>query len=261
MENRRAQILAQEISTRLDVGAAIGEELYRRLFEVLSDMAVEGVGDDGAFALLLHDVRAAYRYDGASKLEGFDVGACWAAMSLMDACGTHIERESNWRECVAEARGHRSLFEALEKMPGANQRELAEELGCGASNVSQRLARLEPYRLFVSSVEGKSKRYYLTPKGKRALEEVRVSDVSSSPDMETVQLQAALFKSRATGNATIFRFEQGPEFHIPTSNAATGEEVGRRAAFRSSGNKALGWASIPDASFSNSFSGRYPAYV
>lgn len=92
MGEKKSQILAHEIIARLDAGRAVGEELYRRLFAVLSDMFVEGTPDDGSFAMLLHDVRAAYRYDGASKLEGFDIGACWAAMSLMDSCESYANR-------------------------------------------------------------------------------------------------------------------------------------------------------------------------
>lgn len=260
MGDKKSQILAREIVARLVAGHAVGEELYRRLFVVLSDMFVEGTTDDGSFAMLLHDVRAAYRYDGASKLEGFDIGACWAAMSLMDSCESYADRVSMWRECVAKASRYRALLEALEKMPGAKQRDIAEVLGCGASNISQRLARLEPYKLFVVSVEGKSKRYYLTPKGERALETVRTREDVASAEIKRMLVNAVLVEEIDTGNKAVVRFDPRPELEVPTIGVAVTNENrlkelpshgGRRHAKQAIGQGGL---------LNNAFSKRKPVY-
>ncbi|MBR3315752.1 MAG: hypothetical protein IKG18_16630 [Atopobiaceae bacterium] len=173
MQYANADVLAHDIERRIETGHEVGEELYRKLFGLLAEaISTRDYGVE-AFELLEHDVKAAYVYGNASEWDEFDFGACWGAFSLLEACASYSERLLEDQERIEVVRRHEDLFRAMAKRPGITQKELANELCCGASNVSQILARYERYRLYLVSPEGKSKHCYLTAYGERALAEVR----------------------------------------------------------------------------------------
>ena len=182
MGHVNADVLAHDIERRIKTGHDVGEELYCKLFGLLAEAILTGDCGVEAFELLGHDVKAAYAYGNAPGWDEFDLGACWGAFSLLEACASYGERLLEAQERIEVVRRHEHLFRAMSERPGITQKELANELGCGASNVSQILARYERYRLYLVSPEGKSRHCYLTAYGERALAEVRACEPSSRRD-------------------------------------------------------------------------------
>ncbi len=72
--------IAREVLKRLQLGEPLGEELIRKFIRFLPELYKDSNGYDD-FAKLRHDVFSAYRYDHADRLIGFDLGACWGAIS------------------------------------------------------------------------------------------------------------------------------------------------------------------------------------
>lgn len=72
--------IAREVLKRLQLGEPLGEELIRKFIRFLPELYKDSNGYDD-FAKLRHDVFSAFRYDHADRLIGFDLGACWGAIS------------------------------------------------------------------------------------------------------------------------------------------------------------------------------------
>jgi len=72
--------IAQEVLKRLRLGEPLGEELIRKFIRFLPELYKDSNGYDD-FAKLRHDVFFAFRHDHADRLIGFDLGACWGAIS------------------------------------------------------------------------------------------------------------------------------------------------------------------------------------
>lgn len=72
--------IAREVLKRLRLGEPLGEELIRKFIRFLPELYKDSNGYDD-FAKLRHDVFSAFRHDHADRLIGFDLGACWGAIS------------------------------------------------------------------------------------------------------------------------------------------------------------------------------------
>lgn len=72
--------IAREVLKRLRLGEPLGEELIRKFIRFLPELYEDSNGYDD-FAKLRHDVFYAFRCDHADRLIGFDLGACWGAIS------------------------------------------------------------------------------------------------------------------------------------------------------------------------------------
>lgn len=72
--------IAREALKRLQLGEPLGEELIRKFIRFLPELYKDSNGYDD-FAKLRHDVFSAFRHDHADRLIGFDLGACWGAIS------------------------------------------------------------------------------------------------------------------------------------------------------------------------------------
>lgn len=72
--------IAREVLKRLQLGEPLGEELIRKFIRFLPELYKDSNGYDD-FAELRHDVFSAFRHDHADRLIGFDLGACWGAIS------------------------------------------------------------------------------------------------------------------------------------------------------------------------------------
>jgi len=72
--------IAREVLKRLRLGEPLGEELVMKFIRFLPELYKNSNGYDD-FAKLRHDVFSAFRYDHADELIGFDLGACWGAIS------------------------------------------------------------------------------------------------------------------------------------------------------------------------------------
>lgn len=87
MDKLKSEILVSELLSRLQAGYVINEEYYRRLFRMLGETLECTDKMDESFEELKHEVYHAYRIEQVSHLAGFDYGALWAVMCLIDKCG------------------------------------------------------------------------------------------------------------------------------------------------------------------------------
>ena len=96
--------IAQDVLKRLQVGRPLGDELLTKFILFLPELhknSDECNGSDN-FALLRHDVVSAYRLNHADRLIGFDLGACYGAIS-------EVERVSqDYSKMVAKNNGLRN---------------------------------------------------------------------------------------------------------------------------------------------------------
>ena len=84
--------IAREVLKRLRLGEPLGEELIRKFIRFLPELYENSNGYDD-FAKLRHDVFSAFRYDHADRLIGFDLGACWGAISEEESVSLDYAQE------------------------------------------------------------------------------------------------------------------------------------------------------------------------
>ena len=84
--------VAREVLKRLRLGEPLGEELIRKFIRFLPELYRDSNGYDD-FAKLRHDVFSAFRYDHADRLIGFDLGACWGAISEEESVSLDYAQE------------------------------------------------------------------------------------------------------------------------------------------------------------------------
>lgn len=109
--------IAREVLKRLRLGEPLGEELIRKFIRFLPELYEDSNGYDD-IATLRHDVFSAFRYDHADRLIGFDLGACWGAISEEESVSldyaqaiTSLRVEnSKLRELVRHLYEYRQLY-------------------------------------------------------------------------------------------------------------------------------------------------------
>jgi len=84
--------IAREVLKRLRLGEPLGEELIRKFIRFLPELYKDSNGYDD-FAKLRHDVFSAFRHDYADRLIGFDLGACWGAISEEESVSLDYAQE------------------------------------------------------------------------------------------------------------------------------------------------------------------------
>lgn len=194
MDKKQETILSQRVESMLSMNNPIDEELFGRLFSMLAE-SLRDQPSSGSPSLLdlEEDVAARYAYDNASEMEGFATGACWGALELYRECLATYQRAQGARQWAQLIRKHYDLFSIINKEPGISQGTLASYLHETKSNFSQKLARLEKYQLFVSSLVGRTKHLYLTQRGAEALAaveyEMAVGSVSADEDVRLVHAE------------------------------------------------------------------------
>lgn len=115
--------IAREVLGRLRLGEPLGEELVRKFIRFLPELYKDSNGYDD-FAKLRHDVFYAFRHDHADRLIGFDLGACWGAISEEESVSLDYAQEitslrvsnSKLRELVRDM--WRFTGTACKKYPG-----------------------------------------------------------------------------------------------------------------------------------------------
>lgn len=84
--------IAREVLKRLRLGEPLGEELIRKFIRFLPELYEDSNGYDD-FAKLRHYVFSAFRHDHADRLMGFDLGACWGAISEEESVSLDYAQE------------------------------------------------------------------------------------------------------------------------------------------------------------------------
>lgn len=134
--------IAREVLKRLRLGEPLGEELIRKFIQFLPELYKDSNGYDD-FAKLRHDVFSAFRHDHADRLIGFDLGACWGAISEEESVSLDYAQEitslrisnSKLRELVRSVLvlRHDSVFKwldaAMAEVYGTSFTAQARELG------------------------------------------------------------------------------------------------------------------------------------
>lgn len=173
MDQVRITGVVQDIRRGLQSGGGtIDEMTYLDLFDVTAEAIAQLPTRCSQVEDLLQDIGAAYTYGDFDKLEGFAVGACWGSLKTFDACREAKRSTERANAALDVMREHYGLFAEMGEHPGITQGELAQALSKTKSAMSQLLSRLAVYSLFSVSIAGRSKHYYLTRLGERALDEV-----------------------------------------------------------------------------------------
>ena len=173
MNNESMRVVLNRITSRIESGSRrIDGETYAQFFEMLSEVIA---GDADAPSDLEDLERLAYAakaYDRADELPGFDVGALWGSFGTLDAVRRLRGAEEEERRLALMIERHRDLFSTVSANPDITQGELADALGTSRSNLSQILARIEPYRLLHANPVGRSKHYRLTRRARQLFDEI-----------------------------------------------------------------------------------------
>ena len=155
----------------------VDSETYEQLFRGIAEVLASFADRINELSELRDATYAMRNYDCAYLLEGFDIGACWGAMKVAEAFERQERDVEIRRQCLDKLRSKEQwrILEAIGNQPGITQGDLARELGKSASNLSQMLSRILPYRLVTISIDGRRRHYSLTAFGREMLDEVRVS--------------------------------------------------------------------------------------
>lgn len=172
MDKRASERVIERVIEFLEAdGCGIDTATYEQLFRSISE-ALENVAEcAGQYSELRRLTYAQRNYARANELEGFDIGACWATMKVVEAVERKGRDAEDRQQCLLLLEKYSRLFECIACHPGVTQGELASLLGKTPSNLSQVLSRVTPFRLIDVTICGRTKRYSLTPYAKRILED------------------------------------------------------------------------------------------
>lgn len=105
--------IAREVLKRLRLGEPLGEELIRKFIRFLPELYKDSNGYDD-FAKLRHDVFSAFRHDHADRLVGFDLGACWGAISEEESVSLdYAQTIMNYAQVITSLRINNSKLREL----------------------------------------------------------------------------------------------------------------------------------------------------
>lgn len=134
--------ITREVLKRLRLGEPLGEELIRKFIRFLPELYKDSNGYDD-FAKLRHDVFSAFRYDHADRLIGFDLGACWGAISEEESVSLDYAQEitslrvenSKLRELVRDMMRYYFMPSTIDRKQRETELiERASELGVEEDN-------------------------------------------------------------------------------------------------------------------------------
>ena len=124
--------IAREVLKRLRLGEPLGEELIKKFIRFLPELYKGSNGYDD-FAKLRHDVFSAFRHDHADRLIGFDLGACWGAISKEESASL------DYAQAITSLRINNS---ELRELVGDMWTYITEPVG-KRNNLKERLARFD----------------------------------------------------------------------------------------------------------------------
>ena len=173
MDKQSVSIILKRVSTRLfSKRRKIDGETYTRFFEVLANVLTGRDEQSEELDTLRHKILIYGSSASARDLEGFDVGASWASMRLLEECERLRSEADERRSCSAMVRRHVKLLQIVDQNPDITQKELAGKLSVSQSSLSQTLSRLKPYGLLVVSRMGRNKHYDLTLQAQQLLHDM-----------------------------------------------------------------------------------------
>ena len=170
-----AVVLDRVISCLESKDRRIDSETYEQLFRGITEVLAYFADRATELSELRNATYAMRNYDRAYLLEGFDIGACWGAMKVVEAYERQEGDAEAHRQCLDKLRSKEQwrILEVIGNQPGITQGELASELGKSPSNLSQMLSRILPYRLVAIAIDGRRRRYSLTAYGREVLHEIK----------------------------------------------------------------------------------------
>lgn len=120
----------------------------------------------GAFAQRLQDMFVYELFDELTTDMVFRLGACWGGVTTVEKCEEHQRDSEHEKEELRYIGKHQDLFDGINEKPGRCHHEIAEEMGVSDSRLSQIIKEGKLHQLISTSIQGRSKHYYLTRKGK-----------------------------------------------------------------------------------------------
>lgn len=181
LDKQSVSIVLKRVSTRLfSKRRKIDGETYTRFFEVLANVLVGCDEQSEELDTLRHKILVYGSSASVRGLEGFDVGASWASMRLLEECERLRNESDERRSRSAMVKRHVRLLQIVDQNPGVTQKELAKKLSVSPSSLSQTLARLKPYGLLVVSHMGRNKHYDLTLQAQQLLRDMSVKQVEGN---------------------------------------------------------------------------------
>lgn len=153
------------------------------------------------FAQRLQDIYAYELFDDLTSDMVFRLGACWGGVTTAQKCEEHQQDSEHKEEELRFIRKNRDLFDIIKKKPGRCHHEIAQALGISDPRLTQIVKEAKPYQLISTSIQGRSKHYYLTRKGEEQhltffyeSEQAVNADAASSLDgMQTNDREAISF--------------------------------------------------------------------
>lgn len=232
LDKRSASILLKRISTRLfSKKRKIDSETYTHYFEMLSNVLTGRDEQSEELGALRHKVLAYGSSASVRDLEGFDIGANWASMRLLEECERLQSETDERRSRSAMVRRHVKLLQVVDQNPGVTQRELAESLSVSPSSLSQTLARLKPYGLLVVSRMGRNKHYDLTLQAQRLLRDVHVKQAKANSAVDSyyfvfeATIHAGTVDTLGKRNQT-YEWHHAVSQHIPVTHGSYSPSLG-----------------------------------
>lgn len=186
LNKQSVSIVLRRISTRVFAKKRkIDGETYTRYFEMLSNILTGREEQSKELEVLRHEILAYGSSASVRDLEGFDIGANWASMRLLEECERLQGEEDERRSRSAMVRRHVKMLQIVDQNPGITQKQLAEKLSVSPSNLSQTLARLKPYGLLVVSRMGRNKHYNLTLQAQEVLRDMNAGQARANSTVDS----------------------------------------------------------------------------
>ena len=185
-KDARAVVLERVTRFLEDSVHSIDTQTYDQLFRATVEM-LDDIGKTYEEVSELERVTYEKRnYECANELNGFDIGACWGCMKVLEAAMRRSSEEGYRAECLAKAKQYSELLVIVRENPDITQGKLAKEMGTSPSSLSQTLSRLAPYRLLLTTVNGRSKHYSISPLAKELMGEFETpEEVTSDQRLKT----------------------------------------------------------------------------
>ncbi len=234
LDKRSVSIVLKRVSTRLfSKRRKIDGETYMRFFEVLANVLAGRDEQSEELDTLRHKILVYGSSASVRDLEGFDAGASWASMRLLEECERLRSESYERRSRSAMVRRHVELLQIVDQNPGVTQKELAEKLSVSQSNLSQTISRLKPYGLLVVSRMGRNKHYDLTPQAQQLLHDMSAKQAKANSTTDSYYIifeetiHAGIVDALGKCDQT-FEWHRAVTRHIPVTHGNRSSSLGNR---------------------------------
>ena len=152
MSPLNTNVIATEVLSHLENNVPIDEEIYIKLFTLLSDCIKTDTYPD-EFDELIAYLHAQYTYNEDDR---FDIGACWAAMNVFKYCREYKTRQAYIEQKKKLLKKYKSIVTIIKNNPGITENDiywLYDFSQKPSPEISDILQILIQYRLIVTDIK------------------------------------------------------------------------------------------------------------